>query len=228
MSEVLQAAPRGRQDAPRQLILASASPRRQALLRQAGWQFTVLPADIDERTRRGEFARDYVLRLAQAKAEAVAAHLGTAEKRPILAADTTVECGGRLLGKPATALQARRMLRLLSGRQHRVWTGVALLDPRLARGWLTAVVTRVWMRRLTPQQLADYAASGEPLDKAGGYAIQGGAAAFISRLQGEVDNVVGLPLAGLLRLWRARQRALVAAAKTPPRTTRSATRWIPL
>ncbi len=202
------------------LILASASPRRSALLRRAGWSFRRLSVEIDERPRPKEGARAYVLRLAREKAEAAAAKAPTA-RLAILAADTTVEYSGKLLGKPASPRQAQAMLRRLSGRRHRVWTGLALYDPEHERGWQIAIATRVWMRRWTAAEISAYVAGGEPMDKAGAYAIQGGAAGFITRLEGDYDNVVGLPLAGVGRLWRARQSGI-------GRTIQAHRRWISL
>ncbi len=209
------------------LILASASPRRREILRRAGWSFRSLAADLDERIRRGETARHYVLRLAQAKAEAVVARR-PATRLPLLGADTTVECGGRILGKPASPRHARHMLRALSGRRHRVWTGLALLDPRLRCGWRVAVVTAVWMRRLRPEDIAAYVAGGEPLDKAGAYAIQGGAAPFVVRIEGDYDNVVGLPRNALRQLWRARAAFRSRPSQGMPKPIPGGWRWFQL
>jgi septum formation protein len=173
------------------LILASASPRRRELLRRAGIPFRVRAVSIDESPLPHESPRRHVLRLARAKAAAAARPGET-----VLAADTTVVVNNQILGKPRGAREAARMLHLLSGRMHRVFTGVCLVTPGGAR---TAVVeTRVWFRRLTRAEIAAYVASGEPLDKAGGYAIQGLASRFVTRIDGCYANVVGLPVA---RVW---------------------------
>jgi septum formation protein len=171
-------------------LLASGSPRRRELLEAAGFQFEVRPADIDESARPGEVPRDYVARLAEAKARAV---LPLANDRIVLAADTTVVVDGRMLGKPIDAADATAMLRLLAGRQHDVLTGVTL-----ARGTrlLTRVeITAVHMTRMSDEEIAWYVASGEPADKAGAYAVQGLAGRFITRVEGSYSNVVGLPIA---------------------------------
>lgn len=178
---------------PRTLVLASASPRRSELLRQIGLGFTVEVADIDETPLPGEHHTAYTLRLAEAKARAVL------ERHPgavVLGADTTVSVDDMLLGKPADEEDAARMLRLLSGRHHYVTTSVAVLT---AEHTLTeAVTTRVTFSKIPEDELAAYVDSGEPMDKAGAYAIQGGAAKWIPRIEGEYSNVIGLPLA---RVW---------------------------
>jgi len=179
------------------LVLASASPRRRDLLAQAGiTPDIVAAADIDETPQRDETPRALALRLAEGKARAVApAHPGSY----VLAADTVVAVGTRLLGKPADEDQARRFLTLLSGRRHRVWSGVAVIAPdgrRAAR----AVMTGVQVKRLTEAELCAYLAGGEWRGKAGGYAIQGAAAAFIRSVNGSYTNVVGLPLYETLNL----------------------------
>jgi septum formation protein len=183
-------------DAPR-LILASASPRRLALLAGIGVRpDAVIPADIDETPRKAELPRPYALRLAQEKAAVVAS---AQPQALVLAADTVVSVGRRILGKPADPAEAERFLRLLSGRRHRVTTGVCL---RLGlRAWSRRVETAVRFKRLSDAEIAAYVASGEWQGKAGGYAIQGIAAAFVPWLSGSYTNVVGLPLtetAGLL------------------------------
>jgi septum formation protein len=169
------------------LILASASPRRRELLRRAGIPFRVRRVEVDESTRPGESPRRHVLRLAREKAAAA--------RRPgeeVLAADTVVVIDNRILGKPRDARDAARMLRMLSGRVHRVLTGVCLLTPAASRS--EVVETRVWFRRLTRAEIAAYVASGEPFDKAGAYAIQGLASKFVKRIDGCYCNVVGLPV----------------------------------
>ncbi len=186
------------------LILASASPRRLELLRQIGIAPDgVAPADLDETPRRGEQPAAVALRLAGAKAQAVAAsHAGAI----VLGADTVVACGRRMLPKAETEDQARRCLELLSGRRHRVHGGIAVVAPD---GTLRArcVTTMVRFKRLTDAEIADYVASGEWHGKAGGYAIQGRCAAYIPAINGSYSNVVGLDLftaAALLRAagWR--------------------------
>ena len=186
------------------LVLASASPRRQELLRSAGITFEVQPAHIPEDPLPGETAKDCAERLAPAKALAVA------RQRPhdyVLGADTVVVIGGhdgQLLGKPSDAADAARMLRLLSGREHRVITGVCLVvngQPSVASE--TTIVT---MSEITDKEIAEYVASGEPMDKAGAYAIQGIASRWIPRIEGDYSNVVGLPIAlvySMLRAWKA-------------------------
>jgi septum formation protein len=176
--------------APR-LVLASASPRRRDLLAQIGIApDLVLPAGVDETPRPRELPAPLALRLASAKARAVGA------LQPgcfILAADTVVACGRRILPKPANAGEARACLELLSGRRHHVYGGVALLTPA---GNLVSrrVDTVVLWKRLTSEEIADYLASGEWQDRAGGYAIQGLAARFVRGIVGSYSNVVGLPL----------------------------------
>jgi septum formation protein len=171
------------------LILASSSPRRRDLLAQIGIVPTcVRPTDIDESPVPGERPRDLAIRLARAKAEAALAENGEI----VLAADTVVAVGRRILGKPADAAEARGFLRLLSGRRHQVITGVAV--GRSERLRLRIVETAVRFKSLSDQEIADYLASGEWRGKAGGYAIQGRAAAFVPWINGSYSNVVGLPL----------------------------------
>ena len=179
------------------LILASASPRRRELLLQIGLDFTVVTADIDETPLSGELHTGYTLRLAEAKARAV---LLLHPDAVVVGADTTVAVDGELLGKPLDAADAARMLRLLSGRSHQVTTAVALLtrDQTLT----AAETTSVFFSGLTNHDIKAYIATGEPMDKAGAYAIQGHAAQWISRIEGDYSNVVGLPLARLAKLLR--------------------------
>ena len=174
------------------LVLASASPRRRELLAQAGFTFTVTPASIPEDPQPGENPVSYVTRLAREKAEAVFARLQS--EIVVLGADTTVVTpNGEILGKPADATDAARMLRLLSGATHQVITGVAVVS---SSGTETAAeVTHVTMLTLSDGEIAAYIATGEPMDKAGAYAIQGRAARWIPRIHGCYFNVVGLPLA---------------------------------
>jgi septum formation protein len=185
---------------PASFYLASQSPRRQELLRQVGLSFELLPADPDEDVEAleaplpAESPTAYVTRVVGAKADAAARRLARRglAPAPILVADTTVAIGAALLGKPADADDARRMLRALSGRSHRVLTAVALVS---SRGTERAVsVSRVRFARLRPAQIEAYVASGEPIGKAGGYAIQGLAAAFVRRIEGSYSGIMGLPL----------------------------------
>jgi septum formation protein len=172
------------------IILASRSPRRAELLSAAGIPFEVLAADIDETPLVNEAPDAYVERLAIAKAQAVLALRPAAR---VLGADTTVTIDNEILGKPIDAADAMRMLRLLSGRTHLVHTGVALVS---AGGIQSAVeTTRVWFNPMTDGDISWYIATGEPEDRAGGYAIQGFASRFISRIEGSYSNVVGLPVA---------------------------------
>jgi septum formation protein len=176
------------------LVLASRSPRRAELLRAAGIEFTVRSAEIDETPREGELPRDYVLRLAKEKAHAVEAD----ETEMVLAADTTVVLGSEIMGKPVDAADATRMLRALAGQQHKVITGVFLKRGAYVAG--NIATTDVWMAPMSDAEIAEYVASGEPMDKAGAYAIQGLASRFIERIDGSYSNVVGLPIALTYRL----------------------------
>ena len=175
------------------LVLASASPRRRELLTQIGLTFDVETADIDETPRVAEDALAYVQRLAEHKAAAVFARHPNRSRLTVLGADTTVLCQGQILGKPSNEDDAARMLRLLSDRAHQVITGVALLTASARH--IAAETTTVHMAPLTEAQIATYITSGEPMGKAGAYAIQGRAARFIPRIEGCYSNVVGLPLA---------------------------------
>jgi septum formation protein len=173
------------------LVLASASPRRVELLNQIGIAPDHIdPADIDETPLPRELPGPYVTRLAGAKAEAVRLRHPAAF---ILAADTVVACGRRILGKPEDERTARAFLRLLSGRRHRIYGGVAVIDPG-GRIVTRRVISQVAFKRLSDGELAAYLATGEWRGKAGGYAIQGRAAAFVSWMAGSYSNVVGLPL----------------------------------
>ncbi len=174
------------------LILASASPRRRELLAQAGFTFEVRAAHVNEDPRPEEDPIAYVTRLAREKAQAVFDAVGDAEA-VVLGADTTVTLDNHMLGKPEDAVDAARMLRLLSGRTHRVMTGVALVTAR--RVEVAAEVTGVRFLTLSDEEIAAYVATGEPMDKAGAYGIQGRAARWIPRVEGCYFNVVGLPLA---------------------------------
>lgn len=178
------------------LCLASASPRRRDLLAAIGVSVEVRPVDIDETPWPGEPAADYVTRLAREKALAGA----RLTRLPTLGSDTAVVCDGVILGKPEGAEHAASMLRGLSGREHEVLTAVAVSGPA---GVLEAcVATRVTMREISDGEIAAYWASGEPADKAGGYAIQGLAAVFVARIEGSHSAVVGLPLFETAELLR--------------------------
>lgn len=170
------------------LILASTSPRRAELLKSAGLAFDVIRPDADEKLHAGETPVEYAVRTAREKAESVKAPPGTI----VLGADTVVAAEGRILGKPADAEDAKAMLRLLSGKMHEVVTGVCLRSAEKTACFHTA--TAVLFRELSEEEIAAYVATGDPLDKAGAYAIQNGAAGMIRRIDGSNSNVVGLPL----------------------------------
>lgn len=176
--------------ADRPLVLASASPRRAELLRQAGIAFTTAAADLDETPRPGEAPAAYVRRLAEEKAAAVARRHPEAV---VLGADTTVVVDGDILGKPADAADATAMLERLQGRAHEVLTGVAVTSPAGTDSEVAA--TTVWIAPMSAAEIAAYVASGEPMDKAGAYAIQGRISRWITRIDGSHPNVVGLPVA---------------------------------
>jgi septum formation protein len=179
------------------LILASASPRRADLLSAAGFAFIVRPVEIDEQPRNGETPDDYVLRLAREKAAAAAAG-NTAPEDVVLAADTSVVIDGQILGKPQDDADARRMLELLSGREHQVLTGVVLR--RDGREVAALASSRVQFLPLTSEEITWYVASGEPRDKAGAYAVQGLASRYVAEIHGSYANVVGLPVALVYKL----------------------------
>jgi len=183
----------------RPLILASQSPRRKEFLRDWGIAFECDPSALCEPDRAdGEPLGEYVERVALLKADEVAQRH---QERLVLAADTIVTIGETILGKPVEEEEAIRFLRSLSGKWHQVWTGVVLLSPSSRWSYADNVVTGVLFRALTEEEIGDYVKTGEPLDKAGAYAIQGGAAGFVLEIDGPWDNVVGLPkesvLAGL-------------------------------
>ncbi len=178
------------------LVLASASPRRKELLTQAGYQFEVMPANILEERRPSEEPTAFVTRLAREKAQVIFDQLRLSRPNDplfVLGADTIVVTAQEILGKPVDALDAARMLRLLSGRTHEVITGVCLISSEDTQ--VGAETTAVTMRDISEKEIANYVATGEPMDKAGGYAIQGYAARWIPRIAGCYFNVVGLPLA---------------------------------
>ncbi|HWR16141.1 MAG TPA: Maf family protein [Terriglobales bacterium] len=181
------------------LILASSSPRRQELLRRANLEFTVQPSDIPEDLRPGESPRDFAERLAFEKANAIF-QTNRADGTVVLGADTIVVVDNEVLGKPTNATDARRMLKMISGRAHQVMTGVCLLGKGIHDVRLETTVVHVI--RIPEQEIEDYIAHGEPMDKAGAYAIQGIASRWIPRVDGCFFNVVGLPVPlvyGMLR-----------------------------
>jgi len=182
------------------LILASSSPRRAEVLADAGFTFEVVAARVDESRRTGEQAEAYVRRLAEAKARAVAG--GVSPPAIVIAADTVVVMDGEVLGKPASAEDAGRMLRRLSGRTHQVLTGLAVLKIPGGAARVEIETTQVTFAPLTEAEIEAYVASGEPLDKAGAYAIQGRGGRLVARVEGCYFNVVGLPLARLYRILR--------------------------
>ena len=186
------------------IYLASRSPRRRELLKQIGVAFQLFQLreepgrdpDVDETPGKDESPSEYVIRIARTKAE-VASHYmqrrALSQRWPVLAADTTVVCGGRIIGKPESNEDAVRLLKDLAGREHDVVTAIALAFSDRVE---TAVSeSRVWFRDLTQEEIRRYVATGESLDKAGGYAVQGRAAAFITRIEGSYSGIVGLPLA---------------------------------
>ncbi|MGC3997242.1 MAG: Maf family protein [Anaeromyxobacter sp.] len=181
-----------------QLVLASQSPRRRALLEGLGIALEVRPAETDESVRPGEPPREYVRRVAREKARAVAGAV-------VLAADTSVVLGQEILGKPADGPDAARMLRALSGTRHEVLTAVCVRSqgPAGPREHEALVATEVRFRPLTAGEIAWYVATGEPLDKAGAYALQGAGGAFVEGVTGSVSGVVGLPVAETLALLAA-------------------------
>jgi septum formation protein len=175
------------------LVLASRSPRRREILANAGIEFVVRPAEVNEQPLAGESPEDHVRRLAREKAERVAAR----PEEVVLGADTVVVIDGETLGKPLDAADAARMLRALSGREHRVLTAICLRNA--SRTVVDVESTRVRFTPLSEDEIAEYVASGEAMDKAGAYAIQGRASRFIDRVEGCYFNVVGLPIALVYR-----------------------------
>lgn len=182
------------------LILASASARRQELLRSVGIDIEILPSQVEENAVEGETAEAHVLRLARAKAEEIS------PKRPgqwVLAADTVVEVDGKILGKPRDRAEAEEMLRMLSAKEHRVTTGYCLLRSFSSQRKEGVVTSRIRFKVLAPEEIRWYVKTGEPFDKAGGYAIQGQAAFMVEEMNGSYTNVVGLPLCEVVEALRA-------------------------
>ena len=178
------------------IILASQSPRRRELLGLLRIPFTVRAADIDETMDPGRDPAEEVARVSRRKALAIGADAGDV----VIAADTIVVCGGEILGKPKSEEQARQMLRMLSGRAHQVMTGVTVLRDQAAE--TVTEITDIWFRELSEEEIDAYVATGEPMDKAGAYGIQGGAAVFATRLEGDYYNVMGLPVCRLYEMLR--------------------------
>jgi septum formation protein len=196
---------------PPPLILASASPRRRDLLDHAGVAYEAIPADIPEERRAGEAPTAYAARLAVEKAHAVAVLVGPAPARRVLGADTIVVLDDTILEKPRDTRDAERMLTRLVGRSHEVITAIALTTSDSLATEVRTVTSRVSMRAADPDEVRAYVATGESLDKAGGYALQGGARRFVERVEGSESNVIGLPLDETLAL-------LAAAAREPAPT----------
>ena len=201
--------PRREDSIPPVIILASASPRRADLLTAAGIAFEAVPVDVDERPHEGEAPADHVRRLAEKKARAGAAARPGAT---VLSADTVVVISNRILGKPADRAEAQQMLRTLSGRVHEVLTAVALIAPPSREPLVEVARTGVRFATLTEAEIGWYVKSGEPMDKAGAYAIQGLASRFVERIEGSYSNVVGLPVALVYRMFT---RAGVALHEKP-------------
>ena len=196
----------------KKIILASASPRRRELLAQIGLIFTVMPGDVEENPE-SELPQDIVIELSKAKARDIWGKIGQNDSRAdgktdylVLSADTVVSIEGEILGKPKDENDAVRMLTLLSGKEHQVYTGVTMI-------WINGegkqeeysfyVCTGVLMYRISREEILDYVRSGEPMDKAGAYGVQGRAAAYIKAIRGEYSNVVGLPVGRLCQEMKA-------------------------
>ena len=176
------------------LVLASASPRRRDLLSRLEVPFATLPAEIAERPRPGEAPREMAERLAREKAQAVVARLGPTPRRVVLGSDTIVVLGEEVLGKPRDPEHALTLLRKLCGRTHRVMTGIAVVESDTGHARSRVVESRVTLREVEDAELRDYVATGESLDKAGAYALQGAGRRFIAAVEGSETNVIGLPL----------------------------------
>jgi septum formation protein len=181
------------------LVLASASPRRAQILRDAGFTFEVIPAHVDETRLPRESAPDYVSRVASSKARRVAQSLAAKKERAlVIGADTVVVVGRHIIGKPRDAADARRILRLLSGKTHKVLTGVSVVSVPSGKEVQHVETTLVQFLRLSDADIREYLATGEPFDKAGAYGIQGAGGRFVRRIEGCYFNVMGLPLS---RVW---------------------------
>ena len=187
---------------PESIVLASASPRRTELMALAGIEFTVVPADICENVLPGEVPADHVMRLSREKADAVAA---THDGRFFIGADTVVVLDGAILGKPTDGADALRMLSGLSGRNHEVITGFTVFDKTNDIHISRSVSTEVTFQKLEEREIAAYIATGCPMDKAGAYAIQGGAVHFVRSISGSYTNVIGLPMTELYEALQTMQ-----------------------
>jgi septum formation protein len=181
------------------IILASSSPRRRDLLRQIGVDFDVDPADVDESIMAGESPEDYAIRVSLDKVQVAAKKVG---EGIVIAADTIVVFKDVIIGKPTDSHDAKRMLEMLSGKMHRVITGLAVINAASGKVSCRSSTTKVWFRELSEGEVKRYVLSGEPLDKAGAYAIQGKGALLVDRIEGCYNNVVGLPLALLDEMLR--------------------------
>lgn len=179
-----------------QLVLASASPRRRELLQQIGLKFQVIPSQAEEHILAGETPEEHVVRLSLDKATEVA-NRENISGRWFIGSDTIVLSDNKILGKPCDEVHAKEMLKQLSGREHRVLSGYAVIDRQTGEQRSEAVSTKVWFRQLTEGEITGYIATGEPADKAGAYAIQGLGVCFVARIEGSYTNVVGLPLCKL-------------------------------
>ncbi|MBI5179889.1 MAG: septum formation inhibitor Maf [Nitrospirae bacterium] len=184
----------------RRIILASESPRRAELLKQIGLDFKIMPSAVDEGKEPRESLENYVKRVALSKAEKAA----VGEKNAvIIAADTIVILSKKRLGKPESPESAIAMLNKLSGKCHKVMTGLAVIDTQTGKKRTKIVSTKVWFKKLSDEEIKEYVKSSEPLDKAGGYGIQGKAAVFVKKIEGDYFNVVGLPLNTLYEILAA-------------------------
>ncbi|WP_454785971.1 Maf family protein [Legionella sp. WA2024007413] len=183
---------------PLKVILASASPRRFHILQEHGLNAVVMPADIEEIVQKGEDARAYVTRLAEEKAHTILLQTAVESAHLILAADTTVAYQNHILEKPRDAEDAYRMLRMLSGNSHEVYTGYALIFLPEQKWCINYATTHITFHNLTDEQIQDYIDSGDPFDKAGGYGIQTVRDTFVKEIKGSYYNVMGLPIEEIL------------------------------
>lgn len=179
---------------PGSIVLASASPRRSDLLNREGVVFETIPADIPELARDGEAPEDMATRLASEKALAVVERIGSEPPRWVLGADTIVVIDGKVLGKPVDEADAEALLGQLKGRTHRVITGFAWVSTTNKAVHRDSIESRVTMYDVSPEQIREYVATGEPMDKAGAYAVQGMGGKLVERVEGSLDNVIGLPV----------------------------------
>ena len=184
------------------LVLASGSPRRRELLSRLKVPFATIPAEIAETARPGESPRELAERLAREKAEVVAAQLGRTPRRVVLGSDTIVVLGEEVLGKPRDPEHALALLRKLAGCTHLVLTGIAVVESDTGRARSRVVESRVTLRRADERELRDYVATGEALDKAGAYALQGAGRRFVTEVEGSETNVIGLPLEETLAMLK--------------------------